>query len=126
MWIRLAEQKDIDSLKKLLCYKSLLKLPEDEEIIVAEENGKILGAVTAGHKKVRYILKTNGIWFWNVKKIETDAWIRALYVREDERSRDIGKQLVKSMAAHLLEKGVKTMYAGIALNAFKEIQGRPF
>lgn len=124
--IRLAEEKDVVSLRELLYYQNIGNLPEDEEIIVAEENGRILGAVTAGHKKVRYISKTSKIQFWKLKNVETNTWIFRLFVRKDQRSRGIGKQLVKKMIGHLRKRGIKNMYTGIEPGTFKEISRKVF
>lgn len=93
---------------------------------MAEENGRVLGAVTAGPKKFRYVSGTNRIRFWSLKKVETKAWVHGVFVREDQRSRGIGKQLVKNMVAHLRKKEIKTLYAGIAPGPFKEVSRKVF
>ena len=124
--IRHAQEKDIDALRKLGFYENLIELPEDEEILVAEENGTILGAVSAKHKKIRYIPKASKLQFWSLRNIETNAWIYRLFVREDQRSKGLGKELVMNMATYLCAKGIKTLYAGIEHGPFKEISRRVF
>ena len=124
--IRSVNEKDIESLTELLYYQNLDNIPEDEEIIVAEENGRILGAVTGGSKKFHYVSGRNRLRFWGLKKVETNAWIHGLFVREDQRSRGIGKQLVKNMVAYLRKRGIKTLYAGIAPGPFKEVSKKVF
>lgn len=126
MRIRIAHSRDLTSLKDLLFYRHLDRVPKDEEIIVAEESGKILGAVTIGYKKFHFIPGTSKTRFWTMKKAETNAWVFRLFVRDDQRSKSIGKQLVKRVVSHLKNKGIKTLYAGIAPGPFDKISRRVF
>lgn len=126
MHFRIAHGKDLTSLKELLFYRHLDSIPKDEEIIVAEENGRILGAVTIGYKRFHFIPGKSKIRFWTLKKTETNAWVFRLFVREDQRSKSIGKQLVKRVVSHLERKGKKTLYAGIARGPFNNVSRRVF
>ena len=126
MQIRIAREKDVESLKSLLFYENVSKIPKDEEIILAEENGEIIGAVSAGKKIVRYIPKTSKLKFWQLKKVKTEAWIFRLFVRKNQRSKGVGRQLVKNMVAYLRKKGVRTIYAGIAPSPYKKASKKVF
>lgn len=126
MRFRIAQSEDLTSLKELFFYQLLDSIPKDEEIFVAEENGKILGAVTIGFKRFHFIPGKNKIRFWTLKKTETNAWVFRLFVREDQRSKSIGKLLVKKVISHLRRKGKKTMYAGIAPGPFNNVSRKVF
>lgn len=123
--IRPVQEKDIESLRKLSFYQNLTTLPKNEEILVAEENGVILGAVSTEHRKIRYVPSASKFPF-RIKKVETDAWVFRLFVREDRRSRGLGKKLLGNMVTHLRKKKIKTLYAGVAGGPFQEIAKKAF
>ncbi len=124
---RLATEEDIKFLNEFRFYENLEELPKDKGIIVAEKNGEILGAVTTSSKTFRYIPAKSKLRVWNLrKKYETSAWIFRLFVREDQRSKGIGKKLVKTMVTHLRKKGIKTFYAGTEPGQYQNISMRAF
>jgi GNAT superfamily N-acetyltransferase len=115
---------------------SYSKSPRDclssrEDVLVAENDGVVLGAVSVGHKDISCIL---GKWEDGFEKRPNDlvskisgAWISKLYVFPEYRYRGVGTKLVREAAEHLKGKKLTEVYAGIYVkNRFRKVSERLF
>ena len=130
--VRLATKNDTESLLKIPQYsKCEIVFPLEEEILVAERDGKVLGAISVGHKDITYV---SGEWKESYErhlntKMEkvSGCWVSKLYVFPEHRRKGIGKKLVKEAVEYLKEKGFTKAYAGIYIkNRFRKTSQRIF
>lgn len=130
--VRRATKHDLESLLEVPQYsKCDLVFPIEEDILVAEKDGKVLGAVCIRVKDITYI---SGEWKESYEqhlntKMEkvSGCWISKLYVFPEHRRKGIGTNLVKEAVKYLREKGFTKAYAGIYIkNRFRETSQRIF
>jgi epoxyqueuosine reductase QueG/GNAT superfamily N-acetyltransferase len=130
--VRLATKNDAKSLLNIPQYsKCEVIFPLKAEILVAEREGKVLGAVSVGLKDITYI---SGEWKKSYErhlntKIEnvSGGWISKLYVFPEHRHKGIGTKLVKETVKYLKEKDFTKAYAGIYIkNRFRKTSHRTF
>ena len=103
---------------------SLLKIPQysqvsypyEEDILVAESNAEILGAVSVGQWNITCVL---GKWTNNHENLNGIAerirgpWISKLYVFPEYRLQGIGTKLLEGAVEFQKSKGSKEVYSGI-------------
>jgi len=122
--------------------ESLLKMPPyskskpdllsgGEDILLAENDGKILGAVSVSNKNISCVL---GEWkggfeqcldnlVWKLSK----GWISKLYVFPEHRYQGHGTKLVEEAVKRLGEKNFTEAYAGIYIkNEFRNVSRHVF
>jgi len=101
------------------------------EILVAEKNGKVSGAISISSKSIKYVTQE-----WAAKDVLplpsimqeiSGPWISRLYVFPEHRHQGIGTELVKESVEYLRNKGLTGIYVGIYINnAFKAISHKIF
>jgi len=132
MDVRPATKHDEKSLLKMRPYaKCGLGFPCSEEILLAVNNGKVLGAVSVCHKDISYVY---GEWkggfeqcLNNLIKKVSSGWISKLYVFPEHRHRGIGTKLVEEAVEHLKQKNFNEVYAGIYVkNKFRNVSQHVF
>jgi GNAT superfamily N-acetyltransferase len=129
--VRPAASHDLESLLKIPPYsRGGLTFPFQEEILVAEDDGTILGAVSVCDKEISRVC---GEWKDEyercLNKFEKvlSHLISKLYVLPPYRYRGVGTKLVEEAVRHVKEKGFKEVYAGIYIgNNFKDISQHIF
>ena len=131
--VRLALRKDYEILLKMPPYSKCRRnyTPCSEEVLVAENNGVLYGAVSISSKDISYI---KGEWHDEFEKSPTDfvsmvsgGWISKLYVFEEYRHRGVATELVKEAIARLKEKNFAEAYAGINVkNPLKTVSEHVF
>jgi GNAT superfamily N-acetyltransferase len=129
--VRTAAGHDTESLLKMPPYSGGgLTFPFREEILVAEDKGAVVGAVSVGDKEISPVYGE-----WNeefercLNKFEkvTSRMISRLYVLPAYRYRGIGTKLVEEAVRHVNEKGFNEVYAGIYIgNNFRDISQHIF
>jgi len=129
--IRPAVRNDAKSLLEIPSYSKCDSVLAFEDVFVAERDGKVVGAVSIGHKEITYI---SGDWK-DAGKQPLDAemqkisgpWISKLFVFPEYRYQGIGTKLVEETIKHLRNKGATEAYAGIYIkNAFREVSREIF
>lgn len=131
--MRLATRGDS---KSLLSMPPYLKYRLDclscrEDVLVAESNRIVCGAVSVSHKDISYV---PGEWrdefeqvLNNLVNSVSGGWISKLYVLPKYRCRGIATELVKEALERLKEKNVTEAYAGINVdNKFREVSEQVF
>jgi GNAT superfamily N-acetyltransferase len=117
--VRLATKKDNDLLLKMPPYSKCRRecISCSEDVLVAENNGVIYGAISISGKDISYI---EGEWRDEFEKrtpellsMVSGGWISKLYVFEEYRHRGIATDLVKEAIMRLKEKNFTEAYAGI-------------
>jgi ribosomal protein S18 acetylase RimI-like enzyme len=117
--VRLATNQDIDSLLKMTSYRNLKcdLLLHKEDVLVAEIDGMIRGAVSVSGKTVSVVY---GEWKEgfeprqeNLLQLVSKGWISKLYVFPEYRNQGIGKKLVEEALNLLEKKNFTEAYAGI-------------
>jgi len=130
--VRLATKNDAKSLLKIPQYsKCEVIFPFKEEILVAERDGKVLGAVSVGLKDITYI---SGEWKKSYERYlntEIDKvsgyWISKLYVFPEHRYQGVGTKLVGEAVKRLGERNFTEAYAGIYIkNEFRNVSRHVF
>lgn len=129
--VRPAASHDMASLLKMPPYsRGGLTFPFKEEILVAEDNGTVVGAVSVCDKEISLV---HGEWNEEfercLNKFEkvTSRMISKLYVLPTYRYGGIGTKLVGEAVRHANEKGFNEVYAGIyTRNDFKDISQHIF
>jgi GNAT superfamily N-acetyltransferase len=130
--VRHATKHDIESLLKMPPYaKCGLDFPCSEEILLAVNNGKVLGAVSVCHRDISYVY---GEWkggfeqcLNNLVQKVSSGWISKLYVFPEYRHRGIGTRLVKEAVKSLKERDFDEVYAGIYVkNRFRNVSQHVF
>ena len=120
-----------------VCEESLLKMPPyakrkpdclscNEDVLVAENNGVVRGAVSVSHKDILYV---PGVWrsafgqrLEELTRTLSGGWISKLYVLPEYRYQGVGTKLVEAAMRHSREKGFDEVYAGIYVkNEFREV-----
>jgi len=125
--VRLATENDVKSLGEMHPYSGhCSSLPLQEKILVAEAAGKVLGAVSVGHKEIAYFSKESRSsskqpTLSEVQKV-SGPWISKLFVLPEYRYHGIGTKLVREAVKHLEKRGFTEVYAGVYIkNAYKEV-----
>jgi epoxyqueuosine reductase QueG/GNAT superfamily N-acetyltransferase len=125
--VRLATENDAKSLAEMHPYtKHCSSLPLEEEILVAEAAGKVLGAVSVGHKEIACLPKewrscSRQPTLSDVRKV-SGPWISKLFVLPEYRYHGIGTKLVREAVKHLEKRGFTEFYAGVYIkNAYREV-----
>ena len=117
--IRLATRKDCEVLLTMPPYSKCGRNCEScsEDVLIAENNDIIYGAVSISNKDISYI---DGEWRADFEKCPTDflsmvsgGWVSKLYVFQKYRHRGVATELVKQAVANLKEKNFTEAYAGI-------------
>jgi len=116
--VRLATKNDTESLLRIRQYSECkIGFPHGEDILVAERDGKVLGAVSVAGREITCV---PGEWKTGYErhlntKIENVSghWISKLYVFPEHRRKGIGTKLVKATVEYLKAKGFTKAYAGI-------------
>lgn len=131
--VRLASGRDEESLLRMPPYlKSKPEcLPCREDVLVAENDGAVYGAVSIGRKD---ILCVHGEWrdrfeqrLNSLVSEVSGGWISKLYVFPEYRRRGVGTKLVEEALERLKEKGFAEAYAGIYVkNKFRKVSERIF
>lgn len=131
--MRLASKRDDESLLKMPPYAKskpdcLLSdcLLCRKDILVAESNGVVCGAVSVGHKD---ILCVYGEWrngfeqhLDKLTRKVSGGWISKLYVFPEYRYQGIGTKLVEEAVERLREEEFTEAYAGIYIkNKFRKV-----
>ena len=131
-FVRGAEKSDTKSLLKMPPYaKCGLGFPCSEEILLAVNNRKVLGAVSVCRKDIAYV---HGKWKDSSEQCLSDllqrvsgGWISKLYVFPQYRDRGIGTELVKEAVESLKQKNFDEVYAGINVkNKFRNVSRHLF
>jgi GNAT superfamily N-acetyltransferase len=107
------------------------RLSPREEVLVAESNGVIFGAVSISHKDISYVY---GDWkdefqqfLKNLLSKISGGWISKLYVFPKYRCQGIATELVKEAVERLKENKFTEAYAGInAKSKFRKISENVF
>lgn len=102
-----------------------------EEVLVAESNGVVFGAVSISHKDISYV---HGEWkdefekcLKNLVSKVSGGWISKLYVFPKYRCQGIATELVKETVERLKENKFAEAYSGInAKNKFRMISEHVF
>ena len=132
MIVRPAEQNDTSSLQEMPPYsKARIAFPFKEDILIAESDGKVFGAVTISQRNISFM---SGKWKNSNEQYLNDliqevagVWISRLYVFPEHRHKGVGTKLLKETIRYLKEKDATTVYAGIyAKNLFRESTNRIF
>jgi len=97
-----------------------------DDILVAEMNGVVRGAISVGFKE---ILCLSGRWrngfeqqLDTVTTHLSGGWISKLYVFPEYRYQGLGTLLVKKAMEHLEKKGIVDTYAGVYVkNEFRKL-----
>jgi len=129
--IRPATRNDLERLSKMPPYfKSNPTFPFKEEILVAERDEKVLGAVSISQREIGYVTRemhdsrgqlTEASACASLLKV-TGSWISKLFVFPEYRSQGIGTRLVGAALEYLKAKGCKEAYAGIYVkNEFRQV-----
>jgi len=125
--IRPATENDTKSLAEMRPYSAYCSsLPLEEEILVAEADGKVVGAVSVGHKEITYLGKepqscSRQPTPSEVQKV-SGPWISKLFVLPEYRYHGIGTKLVREAVKHLEKKGITEVYAGVYIkNVCREV-----
>ena len=130
--IRLATKHDIESLLRMPPYsRGCIVFPFEEDILVAERDGDVVGVISVGHRDTDYV---SGEWKDSyehclnaVLKKVSSCWISKLYVLPEHRCQGIGTTLVKRAVRFLKERGFTEAYASIYIkNEFRETSRRIF
>ena len=130
--IRPATEHDKDVLQKMPPYaKCGLGLPCGEKVLLAVNNGKVLGGVSFCQ---RDILCVYGEWkegfeqcLGSLTRKVSGGWISKLYVFPEYRHRGVGTGLVEEAVKSLKERGFDEVYAGIYVkNRFRNVSQRVF
>ena len=130
--VRLATKHDTESLLEIPQYSECeVVFPPKEEILVAERDGKVLGAISVGHRDITHI---SGEWkesyerHLNTKMEKIPGfWVSKLYVFPEHRRKGNGTKLVKETVKYLKEKGITKAYAGIYIKTkFRKASHRIF
>lgn len=116
--VRPATEHDKNALQKMPPYaKCGLGLPCSEEVLLAVNSGKVLGAVSICQ---RDILCVYGEWkrgfeqcLNSLTRKVSGGWISKLYVFPEYRHRGVGTGLVKEAVKSLKERDFDEVYAGI-------------
>ncbi len=117
--VRLATRTDSAVLLQMPPYSKCRRDCEScsDDVLVAENNGVIYGAVSISNKDISYI---EGEWRADFEKCPTDflgmvsgGWVSKLYVFQKYRHQGIATKLVEDAIAHLKEKNFAEAYAGI-------------
>lgn len=133
MNVRLATKQDVESLQKMPPYSKSMPvlLSGGEDILLAENDGIILGAVSVSNKDISCVL---GEWkggfeqclenqVWKLSK----GWISKLYVFPEYRCQGVGTKLVEEAVRHLKKRNFTEAYAGIYVkNEFKDVSYQVF
>lgn len=125
--VRLATENDVKSLCEMRSYSEHCNsLPLEEEILVAEAAGEVLGAVSVGRKEIAYFSKESRSsskqpTLSEVQKF-SGPWISKLFVLPEYRYHGIGTKLVREAVKHLERRGFTEVYAGVYIkNAHREV-----
>jgi len=135
--VRFATKYDIPSLLKMHPYsKSKISFPFEEDILVAERDGKVLGAVSVGHKDVAYasgelsarVVADMHLQHVNAKMPKfSGCWVSKLYVLAEHRCQGIATKLVKESLECMKENGFTEACAGINIkNEMKTVSQHVF
>jgi len=130
--IRSATSQDTSSILEMPPYSKCTynQLSYEENIIIAEDEKKIIGAVSCGSKKISFIDRDWKDDFeqcsGSLKEV-TGSWISKLYIFPKYRNQGIGINLVKAALENLEQKNVTEVYAGIYIkNEYREISTHIF
>ena len=133
IYVRLGTKKDSEVLLKMPPYSKCRRDCDScsEEVLVAEKNGVIYGAVSISGKDISYI---DGEWRDEFEKCPTNflsmvsgGWVSKLYVFQDYRNHGVATELVKKAIVRLKEKNFTEAYAGINVkNPFSAVSEHVF
>jgi GNAT superfamily N-acetyltransferase len=131
--VRLATRSDFKFLLKMPPYSKIVldDLLRREEVLVAENNGVVFGAVSIGHQDILY--SPEG-WsdeverhLINLAEKISDGWISKLYVFPEYRCHGIATILVKEALSLLKGTKIAEAYAGINVkNEFRKFSEDAF
>ena len=133
--VRPACEYDTSSLLEMPPYsRGSVILPFKEDILVAEANGKLIGAISIGHKDITYAtgkITSSTSCFSDDRIVEmrriSGPWISKLFVLPEYRFQGTGKKLVQETVKFLRDKGFSEAYVGIHIkNPFREISCQVF
>jgi len=131
--VRIADEEDTKCLHKMPPYaKCVSKALAEEEVLVAEAKGGIVGAVSIGQKDIFYssseteeIVPPHSTGTW-LPKI-CGPWISKLFVLPEHRNQKVATCLVEAAVQFLLEKGYTQAYAGVnSKSPYKGFSERAF
>jgi GNAT superfamily N-acetyltransferase len=129
--VRIAGQNDTVSLQEMPPYRNAKDTFLENEILIAESDGKVVGAVTISQRDISFI---TGKWKNSNEQILKDLiekvvglWISRFYVFPEHRHKGVGTTLLKEAVRYLTERGATTAYAGIYVkNVFRKSTCRIF
>jgi epoxyqueuosine reductase QueG/GNAT superfamily N-acetyltransferase len=130
--VRPATKYDINSILEMPSYsRASVAFPFKEDILVAERDGKVLGAVSIGHKNIAYVCGERKNSCKQSLDIEmqrvSGPWISKLFVFPEHRYQGIGTKLIEESVRYLKDKGSSEVYAGIhTRNVFREVSHQVF
>jgi epoxyqueuosine reductase QueG/GNAT superfamily N-acetyltransferase len=130
--VKPATKRDIKFLLEMPSYfRSGVAFPFKEYILIAERDGKVLGAVSVGQRDVSYVpgeRKDSSIDPSNTEMQRVSGpWISKLYVFPEYRFQGVGTKLVEESIKYLSKKGFDGAYAGIYIkNKFREVAMQVF
>lgn len=130
--VRSAVGNDLNCLSKISSYfKGKIAFPLKEEILVAEGDGKVLGAVSLSQREIGYVTRemqgSRGQLSESSLRKVNGFWISKLFVFPEYRFQGIGTRLVGAAVENLKEKGITEAYAGIYIkSASREVSQRIF
>ena len=113
--VRAAKEDDLPSLLEIPQY-SEVSFPYEEDILVAESNDGILGAISIGQWDIMCVpgeWKNNHENLNGIAERKKGPWVSKLYVFPDYRLRGIGTRLVEAAVEREKGKGSKEIFSGI-------------
>jgi epoxyqueuosine reductase QueG/GNAT superfamily N-acetyltransferase len=130
--VRSATGNDLACLSRMPSYsKSDLAFPFKEEILIAERDGRILGAVSIGQREIGYVTREMQNCCAQLSEASLQkvrgSWVSKLFVFPEYRFQGIGTRLVGAAVEYLKEKGCTQVYAGIySKNTFLKVSQQLF
>jgi len=131
--VRIADEEDAKCLLMMPPYaKYDFETLAEEQVLVAEAKGGIVGAISIGQKDMFYSSSeteemgpahSTEIWLPEIR----GPWISKLFVLPEHRNQGVGTRLVDAAVQLLREKGHAQAYAGVNVeNLHKEFSERTF
>jgi epoxyqueuosine reductase QueG/GNAT superfamily N-acetyltransferase len=130
--VKLATKDDLRSLAEMPPYsEASIDFPSKEDILIAEGDGKVLGAVSIGRKDISFSsnkpIDSCKLFDNNELHKVSGPWISKLFVFPAYRYQGIGTKLVEEAIEYLKEKGFAEVYAAIYIkNPFRVVSREIF
>ncbi|MBN1245161.1 GNAT family N-acetyltransferase [Candidatus Bathyarchaeota archaeon] len=131
--VRLATTKDCESLLKMPPYSNCKFdcLLCSEDVLVAEKNGVVIGAVSISYKDISYVPgerkpEFNGCLNDRVSQV-SGVWISKLYILPEYRSQGVATKVTKEAIEYIKKNSFTEAYAGVnTKNMFRKISEHVF